>query len=284
MDIGIGLPNTIPGVPGGLIPRWARRAEERGFATLATVDRIVYSNIEALLALAAAAAVTERISLFTDILLAPTRQPTILAKQAASLDVLSGGRLTLGLAPGGREEDYTATGLAFGNRGRRFDAMLALLQRTWAGEPLAGTSRPLGPRPLHADIPILVGGASPATIRRVARFGAGWTAGSGAAGRLPELVKQVRTAWADAGREGSPRISTLTYFGMGQSLDAAGAYLTDYYGPERGAQVLQAMVRTPSDLQRFLDSARAAGVGEVVLFPAVGDLAQVDRLADALPS
>src|SRR5689334_25321730 len=111
MDVGIGLPATIPGVDGGRVIEWAKRAEARGFSTLGTIDRIVYGNYESLIALSAAAAVTERIRLATCILIAPYRNGAITAKQAASVDRLSGGRLTLGVAVGGREDDYAAAGV-----------------------------------------------------------------------------------------------------------------------------------------------------------------------------
>src|ERR1043165_22692 len=106
MDIGIGLPNTIPGTEGRTLVGWARRAEERGFSSLATIDRIAYPNYESLIALAAAAAVTERIGPKTNVLLGPTRNPVLLAKEAASVDHISGGRLTLGLAVGARADDF----------------------------------------------------------------------------------------------------------------------------------------------------------------------------------
>ncbi len=112
MKVGIGLPNAVRGVERAGIVDWAQRAEAAGFSSLGTIDRIAYPNYESLIALAAAAAVTERIQLVTDILIAPLRANTaLLAKQAATIDHLSGGRLVLGLAPGGREDDYADSGV-----------------------------------------------------------------------------------------------------------------------------------------------------------------------------
>ena len=119
MDVGIGLPSTIRGATREQLLEWARRAEARGFSSLGTIDRIVYGNYEPLVALAAAGAVTERIKLLTSVLLAPTRRSgALLAKQAASVDALSGGRLVLGVAVGGREDDFEVAGAEFGARGR----------------------------------------------------------------------------------------------------------------------------------------------------------------------
>src|SRR6476620_1813342 len=136
MKIGIGLPNPVPGIPGTLLVEWAQRAEERGFSGLATIDRVVYPSFDSLATLAAAAGATSRIELSTNILIAPLYPPALLAKATASVDQLSAGRLTLGLAPGGREDDYTAVGRDFRTRGRDFDAELSLLHRAWRGEPL----------------------------------------------------------------------------------------------------------------------------------------------------
>src|SRR5918911_4570962 len=110
MDIGIGLPNAVRGVDRAGIVDWARRADEAGFSSLGTIDRIVYPNYEALVALAAAAAVTERIRLVTSVVLSPLRRTALLAKQAASVNSISGGRLDLALAGGGREGDYAVAG------------------------------------------------------------------------------------------------------------------------------------------------------------------------------
>ena len=102
--------------------QWARRSEQAGFSSLGTIDRLNYPNYESFVALSAAAAVTERIRLATTVLLAPLRISTpLFAKQAATLDNISGGRLRLGLAVGPREDDYRALGLDFASRGEIFD-------------------------------------------------------------------------------------------------------------------------------------------------------------------
>ena len=112
MKVGIGLPTTIPGVEPEQVLEWARRAEQAGFSSLGTLDRLVYPNYESLVALAAVAAVTERIGLLTGVLLLPYRQnAALVAKQAATVHRLSHGRFTLGVGLGSREDDYEASGV-----------------------------------------------------------------------------------------------------------------------------------------------------------------------------
>src|SRR4051812_11893192 len=106
MDIGIGLPATIPGTPGHLVLEWARAAERAGFSSLGTIDRIVYPSLETVPTMAAAAAVTERIGLTTAVLIAPYRgNGALLAKQLSTIDSLAGGRLRVGIAVGPRDDD-----------------------------------------------------------------------------------------------------------------------------------------------------------------------------------
>src|SRR3954467_5628793 len=130
MEIGIGLPNAVPGIDRTGIVDWARRAEAAEFPSLGTLDRIAYGNYESRIALAAAAAVTDRIKLATDILIAPLRaNSALLAKQSATIDHLAGGRrVVLGLAPGGRPDDYELSGVDFSQRGRIFDRQLEALK------------------------------------------------------------------------------------------------------------------------------------------------------------
>src|SRR6266508_2318608 len=144
MDIGIGLPNPVPGTPGETLVEWARKAEAAGFSSLATIDRIAYPSYESLITLAAAAAVTERVGLMTNVLLGPTRNPVLLAKEAAGVDQLSGGRLTLGLGVGARKDDFEITGQRFEDRGNRFDQALELMHRVWNGDDGANGRGPDG--------------------------------------------------------------------------------------------------------------------------------------------
>ena len=184
MDIGIGLPNTVPGTEGTTLLDWAKNAEEAGFSTLGTIGRLVYPNYEELIALSAAAAVTSRIRLTTSVLLAPLYANTALfAKQAASLDRLSGGRLVLGLGLGGRDDDFTASALPTTGKGRRFDQQLTEMKRIWAGESY-GYAGAIGPEPVRPGGPeLILGGAAEASFRRVALLGDGWISGGGGPAR-----------------------------------------------------------------------------------------------------
>ena len=216
MDIGIGIPNSVRGTTGPQLLEWARRAEAAGFSTLGTIGRVAYPSYEELTVLAAAGAVTERIGLMSNILLAPTRSTAELAKQATTVHELTGGRLTLGVATGGRPDDYALTGRDFAARGRRLDEQLTELRAAFAGEPLADGSAPVvpdGARP----VPIVIGGSSDAAVRRTVEFGTGWTAGGVPPQMVAPFVERVRAAWRDAGREGSPRIVALNYFSLGDT-------------------------------------------------------------------
>src|SRR6266496_2050842 len=124
MDIGIGLPNTMLDVTGEVLRAWGPRAEARGFSSLATLDRVAYPSEDSLTSLAVAGGATERIGLITNILLEPVYDPVLLAKATATIDRVTGGRLSLGLGVGVRPDDFELTGRSFHDRGRRFDADL----------------------------------------------------------------------------------------------------------------------------------------------------------------
>jgi alkanesulfonate monooxygenase SsuD/methylene tetrahydromethanopterin reductase-like flavin-dependent oxidoreductase (luciferase family) len=288
MDLGIGLPNPVPGTPGPLLVDWARRAEQRGFAGLATIDRIVYPSYDSLATLAAAAGATSRIRLLTNILIAPLYPPVLLAKQAASIDQLSGGRLTLGMSAGYRPDDYAATERDFHHRGRDFDHALDLMHRAWRGEPIAGNDLPVGPTPTNDQrVPVLIGGNGDHAVRRAVKWGAGWTAGGSSAAKAGPFLERVRAAWRDAGRPGEPRFAALAYYSLGDEVDTASrAYLRDYYGsasgPEAGEASANSALRTPQAIRDAVKSFEGTGFTELYLDPTVASLEQIDRLADVV--
>ena len=111
MRVGIGLPSIIPKIPGDLLVEWARTAEAGPFTSLGVLDRLNYDSYDPFVALAAAAAATHSVGLVTMVVIGPLRPAGTLAKQAASVDALSGGRLTLGVALGARADDYEAAGV-----------------------------------------------------------------------------------------------------------------------------------------------------------------------------
>jgi alkanesulfonate monooxygenase SsuD/methylene tetrahydromethanopterin reductase-like flavin-dependent oxidoreductase (luciferase family) len=277
MEIGIGLPNAVPGIDRTGIVDWARRAEAAGFSSLGTLDRIAYGNYESLIALAAAAAVTERIKLATDILIAPLRANTaLLAKQTATLDHLAGGgRVVLGLAPGGRRDDYEVSGVDFSRRGRIFDRQLEALRGFWDGDDVGPAGRPQ----------VLVGGTVDAAYRRAARFGDGWTAGGGGPERFAEGREKAREAWRAAGRDGEPRTMALFYFALGDDAEGAvrrsiGAYYS--FAGEYAEQIMASAAKDEDTLRGYIAAYTEAGCDEVICFPASADPEQVDRLAAAV--
>jgi alkanesulfonate monooxygenase SsuD/methylene tetrahydromethanopterin reductase-like flavin-dependent oxidoreductase (luciferase family) len=254
---------------------WAKRAEDAGFSTLGTIDRLVYGNHESLIALSYAAAVTERIGLLTSILLAPLRtNAALLAKQAGSLHVLSGGRLTLGLAVGGREDDYELSGVDYSSRGAIFDRQLGDLRRLW-DERTVGFPAP----------EVVIGGRSAATFRRAAQWD-GWMMGGGAPDSFPPEIVKLDAAWAAAGRRGEPRKMSLAYFALGDDPRAqARSYITDYYAFLGDQAALGFADSVPADadtIRQVVAAFESAGCDELVWFPTASDPAQVDLLAEVV--
>jgi alkanesulfonate monooxygenase SsuD/methylene tetrahydromethanopterin reductase-like flavin-dependent oxidoreductase (luciferase family) len=141
------------GTRGSLVLDWAGRADSGPFSSLGIIDRLVYPNYETLVTLAAAAAVTERGRLMSTVLIAPLRGAGVPAKQAASVDALSGGRLTPGLGVGAREDDFQVASAPLHDRARRFEEQLDLMKRVWSGQPVGGGVGPIGPPPTRPGEP-----------------------------------------------------------------------------------------------------------------------------------
>ena len=164
---------------------------------------------DALIALALIAEATERATIGTAVLVLPLRQPVVFAKQAASIDVASGGRLALGVGAGWLEEEFDALNVPYAGRGQRLDEWIALTRACWTGSPAPSTSDlydlPAGvlclPRPAH-DVPLLIGGHSKVALRRAGRAGDGWLAQQA----LPELdPAELRSRDRDDARRGNAR-------------------------------------------------------------------------------
>ena len=284
MDIGLGLPTSVPGTGGRDLVNWAIEGERAGFATLATLDRLVYDNYECLTTLAAAAAVTERIKLTTAIMIAPLRTDTaLLAKQAATVDRIADGRLVLGVAVGARPDDFTASGAAHRTRGRRLDDQLAELRQIWAGER-RGFAGGIGPRPTRPGGPeLILGGHSPKAIARAAAHGDGWiSGGGGGAGMFAGGAAAIRAAWKEADRPGRPRLLALAYFALGDDAHASAmAHLHDYYGfaPPYANMVANNAAVGVDGVAATVDAFERAGCDELILVPCSAGIEQVKLLS-----
>src|SRR5919109_4124742 len=275
MDIAIGLPATIPGTRGSLVLDWAKRADSGPFSSLGILDRLVYPNYEPLITLAAAAALTERVRLMTTVLLAPLRRAGVLAKQAATIDALFGGRLTLGLGVGAREDDFQFAPASFADRARRFEEQLELMKRVWSGLPASEEVGAVGPSPAQAGGPeLLIGGYTPVSIRRVGRWGDGFISGGV---RDPEQVRQLfdlaEESWRDEGRQGKPRLVASLYYALGPNADRGGDYIRHYYGYFGSAadEVARSISYSPEAVEELIRSFGDVGADEVMCWPTIAE-------------
>jgi alkanesulfonate monooxygenase SsuD/methylene tetrahydromethanopterin reductase-like flavin-dependent oxidoreductase (luciferase family) len=273
LKVGIGLPNTTPGADGALLVEWARRADAGPFSTVAALDRLVYDSIEPFAALAAAAAVTSRIRLATMIAIGPLRNTALLAKQAASVQTIAGGRLTLGLAVGARLEDYEAAGVDHRGRGARLSGQLAYLRRGGAGigsTELDGTE-------------LLAGGGSGPAFARMARYTDGYAHGGGPPRAFAAAALRARAAWSDLGRPGQPRLWGQGYFALGDAERGA-AYLRDYYAFTGGfaEKIAAGNLTSARAVKDFIRGYEAEGCDELILLPTVADIDELDRLAEVV--
>jgi alkanesulfonate monooxygenase SsuD/methylene tetrahydromethanopterin reductase-like flavin-dependent oxidoreductase (luciferase family) len=277
MEVGVGLPTTTPDTDGRRVLEWARRAEDGPFASLGVLDRMLYPSVEPFAALSAAAAVTTRPRLVTMVVIGPLRNTALLAKQAASLDLLSGGRLTLGLAIGARADDYQALGVDLAGRGRRLGEQLAELRSTWE-------KAEVGPAPVQpGGPPLLAGGLSGEAFARMARGADGYVHGGGPPRAFAGAAAKAWAAWRDLERPGRPELWGQGYFALGDE-EAGAAYLRNYYaftGPF-AEKIAAGNLTSGRAVKDFVRGYEDAGCDHLVLLPTVSDPAQLDRLADVL--
>ncbi|MFJ8109664.1 LLM class flavin-dependent oxidoreductase [Streptomyces sp. NPDC096132] len=282
MKIGLGLPIDDP----ALLLTWARRADAGPFSTLGLLDRLVFHNPEPLVTLAALAGATARIRVQTEVLIAPVHNTALLAKQTATLDRMSGGRFTLGIGVGGREDDCLAAGIDIRRRGRRLDEQMALLRRTWAGERYDESVGPIGPAPLTPGGPeVLFGGFTPAAIERVGRFGDGFLGAALPPQYLSGLFRDVEKVWEKYDCPGRPRLVAQVSVALGprHTVDRARRNLLDYYEfSGRAAYMAEGLLTTPGQIRAAVADLAGIGADEVVLYCWAPDPDQVERLAEAV--
>jgi alkanesulfonate monooxygenase SsuD/methylene tetrahydromethanopterin reductase-like flavin-dependent oxidoreductase (luciferase family) len=274
MRIGVGLPTTTPGADGALILDWARRADAGSFSSVAVLDRVVYDSFEPFAALAAAAGATERVRLATMIAIGPLRPTALLAKQAASLQSLSHGRFTLGLGLGARSDDYEVSGVEERGRGRKLSEQLAYIRGEVDADRVG---------PTRNGIQLLAGGGSGPAFARMARYADGYAHGGGPPRAFASAASRAVAAWNDFGRPGKPLLWGQGYFALGD-VERGNDYLRHYYaftGPF-AEQIVAANSTSARALKDFVRGYEEAGCDELVLFPTVADLAELERLEEAL--
>ena len=286
MKIGIALPSAFLNVPGSVIREWARLADEGPFSSLAVPDRLAYRDFDALMTLAVAAGETKRIRLTTSVLVAPLHNTSILAKQIASLDVLSNGRLTLGLGIGIREDDFQAASASYHTRGKHFEQQLELLMRLWSGQPLDEQVGPIGPSPVQPGGPeILLGGFAPVAINRLKRWGNGYLSGGGNLQMIDACFRMAEQAWQRGERPGKPRLVCDAFYGLGpEAASRSAAYILDYHAPlgPMAHMMAENVISSPEAVRARIQAFEELGTDELLFIPCIPELDQVHRLIDCL--
>lgn len=285
------LPVMEPGLDASILERWSRRIDDGPFSSLCFGERMAFDNPHSLTLLGAVSAWTSRVRISTTVLVPQLHDPVSLAKALATADMLSGGRLSVGVGVGGREEDYRAVGASESTRTMQQMAdRVAVMRRVWAGEKVTEAVLPVGPRPVQPGGPeILVGTLGPKTIRHAASWadgvaGVALDVDPGAIGQIFDLA---RTAWREAGRT-PPRLTTSFWFAVGDEPRAQiGRHLQHYMNwiPREFVDPLAdtaGFAGTLTELKDVLRRIEDLGADEVQLIPTSADLSQAERIAAAL--
>ncbi len=267
---------------------WFRRVDAGPFSTIATGERELWPQIEQHAFLAAAAAVTTRVRVMSHVMIVPMHPPVLLAKRLASIDVIAGGRLVVGIGTGGRAEDYRAAGSTRERPWQRIDDAVATMRRVWAGEPpWDGAPAPVGPPPTRSGGPPLYTGASgPKALARAARWADGWQGAvmSADVATMREQVERHLGAWERAGRSERPYLMNSRWFALGdRARERLDEVTARYLGLPPGTA--SPLGRTPYDadgIRRAVDNCRQVGFDELVFIPISDDIEQLDLLESVL--
>ena len=286
MKLGIGLPNTMPQeTDRSLMLGWARLADEAGFEVLGTIDKPNYDSWEPLATLAGVAGVTDRIGLATTILQLPNRNEVMVAKQAAVLDQLSAGMLVLGVAQGGREDDYDLLGAGYAGRSGRFERQVERIREIWEGARAADQGHGvLGPAPVQRPAPPIWAGAStPKAVERALRVADGFLYGTAGSAAMEERTPGIREGFAAVGKP-EATVAGLAYVAVGddpqKALDEAAHHVLRYYGQlwtEPGNLIHHGPA---SKLADEIAAYERAGIDVLIVVPQIPRLDQVEQLAE----
>ena len=290
MDIAMTMPTMVAHDRADTLA-WCRAVDEGPFASLAVPERTTYSSHAWTVQLAAAAALTERVRLWTTVVVLPAHDEVDVAKQLASVDQLSRGRLTVGVGVGARTDDYRALSRDPSRRWERMDAQVARMRSVWSGEPPFEGADPVGPPPVQPGGPPLVAGVSgPKALARAARWAVGVDDGTTVFGVDPEraagFVERVRTAWREADRPERPHLSASLWFALGDGADERlRSYCFDYMRV-LGDDLATALARRTSchseaALRQAVSDLEAAGCDELFLVPTTTDVTELHRVVDA---
>ncbi|MDQ3810386.1 MAG: LLM class flavin-dependent oxidoreductase [Chloroflexota bacterium] len=295
MELGFAIPAQAPGLTAADVLRAAERVERHGLDSIWVLDRLVYDSFSPLVTLAAVAAVTARPRLGTAVLVAPMYNPFHLAKDAATVDQLSHGRLTLGLGIGVHAEDFAAAGVPYRARARRLEETLVLLRQAWAGQPIRHHGRifeadlpAMGPAPSRpSGIPIWMGAYAEPAIDRAARLADGYIAGARGATWARRAVASFRRAAVRHGRDpAAVPTACLIYAALGPDVQAMAAQMAGYFEAFYGRVIFdpakEGLVGPTDAAAARLHEYDDIGLDLVIVVPTLRHPEQVDRLADAV--
>jgi alkanesulfonate monooxygenase SsuD/methylene tetrahydromethanopterin reductase-like flavin-dependent oxidoreductase (luciferase family) len=290
MKIGVCIPYMKPGLGRDDFMAWFRRIDQGPFHSLSCGERITGPTFDMRVLLSAAIAATERVQINTTLYVLPMHNAVRVAKEIATMDVLSNGRMTITVGVGGREKDYQAVGASFKGRFARMDEQVATMRKIWAQEPPFVGADPVGPPPLQSGGPkILAGVMGPKSMARCAQWADGiyaWS-GNGELSEMEHFFSMADAAWLDAGRTEKPyRLGGFWYCLAPDAPARLHQYVYDYLkimGDDIATMMADAMQRnSPDAVMQALDNMQEAGCEEVFLVPATADLAEIDRLEEIL--
>jgi alkanesulfonate monooxygenase SsuD/methylene tetrahydromethanopterin reductase-like flavin-dependent oxidoreductase (luciferase family) len=271
---------------------WMRRLDAGPVSLLACGERVTYPNLEMMSTLAVAAGATERVLLEATVSRLPMHRAVHVAKQAATIDVLSGGRFVLGVGVGGRDEDYRAYEAPTERKHARLDEQVASIRRTWRGLPPFDGADAVGPAPVRpGGPPVLAGVMGPKAMARAAKWSdglAGWDM-AGDATSIDASFRAFERAWKDAGRDGRPFLQTSFWFGLG---DGADDRVRDYafrylriFGDDAATSMAALVTATSAaSVAERLRAIAGTGCDEVILVATTNDVDEVSRAADLVAS